>query len=206
MKHFRIDKIKILKEDFYLPGLKKELGEGQVVEHEGVSEPSEARVRVSESRDGNYLLVQSAVVDETQIDSNTSATDLAQIIVDAHNKNSNLLMLAKKEKIKAAHDVMNSEIYAKAAEIFETNDREAASAWERSWSMRANNPAEYVASGFMVIHKTSSFQTPGEPLDTTQKVSDYYTELIMERVIPFDKFKEQKVLEYLVKKAQIEAQ
>ncbi len=107
------------------------------------------------------------------------------------------------DQIKEAKTAMNAAIYAEVFNYFQTSDREAAVAWEGSWRAKAANPADYANDGLIVIHTSTSFQTLGEPLDTTQKISDHFSELMIERVQAFDKFRDSKIAEFLQTQANI---
>jgi len=105
--------------------------------------------------------------------------------------------------IEVLHDQMNNAIYAEAFTVFKTTDLHSATAYSQSWRLKKENPALYADDGLVAFRTIGSF-TLGDPLDTEQKVLDYYTALV-DLLIAFDKFRDTKIKEYLTAKAALEA-
>jgi hypothetical protein len=78
----------------------------------------------------------------------------------------------KEKQIEAAYRQMNVDVYAEMAQVFGTTNPESATAYEATWKMMAETPAEYASLGL-----TSRFDVAGlavgDALDTEQKVLDY---------------------------------
>jgi len=105
--------------------------------------------------------------------------------------------------IEAAHTYMNDAIQDAAYVLFQTRDLHAANAFAQSWKLKKENPAEYISDGILAFKLVGAF-TPGEALDTEQKILDYFTEMV-KLMITFDKFRDLKINEYLAAKAVLEA-
>ena len=133
-------------------------------------------------------------------------------------KNNFIATYEKNIQVNEAYAQMNQNIYNKVPEFFDTTDRESASTWSSSWQTKALNPQKYVNDQLIVIHTSSSFQTPGESLTVMQtapneslvdesatqaKIQQYYQELVDERLIPFDRFRDNEVKVFIATKAAI---
>lgn len=192
MQRFDIGGITVKKEDVFLPKLLKELG-------------GEEHVRFITKGNGDYV-IKSCYIDENLVDAETSARDIAMATVNNHDKSTASVTADKEIRIAEKKAEMNKDLYDAIITHFNTNDHVAASTWERSWHLKKDNAASYASEGLVSIHTSTSFPTPGTALDTTQKIQDYYGELITERVIPFDKYRDQRVAQFLSEKAAIEAE
>lgn len=107
------------------------------------------------------------------------------------------------DQIKTAYELMNASLYTTIPTYFETKDVMAALTWKESWKLKSENPARYTSKGLVVLHTSTSFQTVGEALDTSQKITDHFTELLEERVFPYDDFRDARVLEFVQARAAI---
>lgn len=208
MKLFELKPIIIKVSDFHFPTLLEELG-------------GESNVRFVETRNKGEIAIKAAYLDELLIEEDETAQDLAQSIVDAHDRVLSNAKFNKKERIAAEKDLMNQEIYGEIFTYFDTNDDVAAGAWESSWKLRKEEPQSYVHFDIRVLHTSTSFMVSGEPLTvysdaptnevvdeaaTEARIRAYYTELVEERLKPFDIFRDREVSKFLAKKAAIEAE
>lgn len=221
MKHYNVEKIMVNVGDVDLAALKKELGEGMSVEHTHDGETREATVYVSLSPDKSQYSITSGVVDETQIDGNTSARDLVQAIVDAHDKTAAMKSRYISDMVYMAQNKSNSETVAELSNYFETPDMIYSITDALCWLFKSLNVSSFRDAGLKVQHTSSSFQTVGEELtvysdaptnsviheaDTDANISLYYNELIAERAIPFIKLRDSKLDAFFQEKENIENQ
>ena len=116
--------------------------------------------------------------------------DETQAIIDARDKSEQLL------SIKTA---MDNNIFDKAAEITKGTSMESVQAFTQAFHLRSNNGAEYVADGLIVRYAWGTYGL-GDPLDTAQKIEEYYTGIMIE----LDKFREAEITTYLTARAAIE--
>lgn len=109
----------------------------------------------------------------------------------------------KKYYIRIAHTEMNEDIYAEMYSLFQTTDPISAHAFAQSWGLKKDNPAEYLPDNLVATHTVGVF-TMGDMLDTEQKIVDFYTEMT-KLLVQFDKFRDNRIKQYLQEKAEIEA-
>ena len=218
MKQYNVEKIMVSSSDVDLASLRKELGHGQVVEHADNGETKEAIAYIALSPDSSQYAITSGVVDETLIDQDTSARDLVQAIIDAHNKSASVLAETKKNRIVECRGKTNKKTTEKFPDYFETDDIYEAIGSAVLWQVRAANPSMYRQAGLKVRIATTNYDV-GDALtvysdaptntiiheaDTDANISAYYNELIQEKVIPFDLEKELNDTEYFDGKDAIE--
>lgn len=166
----------------------------------------------------NKMLISNVLLTEIDLIGKTPQ-EAAEDILSAYNSVS--IARDKEARIKLAKNVMNEAIYDEVFTYFDTSDREAANTWSTSWQLKAAYASDYINSNLSVIHTTTSFATPGESLTvfsdaptntvidqvaSENKIKAYFEELIEERVKPFDKFRDQKINDFLITKAAIETE
>ncbi len=105
--------------------------------------------------------------------------------------------------VAAAYKVMDDNINAATLSTFGTLDRDSAGAFAQSWRLKMDNASSYSGIGLVALEEIAGFSV-GDPLDTDQKVSDYYTEKV-NQLIAFDIFRDAEIMTYLAAKAAAEA-
>lgn len=93
-------------------------------------------------------------------------------------------------------NTMNYNIITKAKEITLGTTTESMQAFTAAFNLRATNPAEYVAEGLQVHYAITGYVL-GSALDTVEKVTEYYTKILIE----LDKFRNSEINNYLAAKA-----
>lgn len=100
------------------------------------------------------------------------------------------------EATKTLKLTMDQNILDKAREITLGTSSESMQAFVQAFSLRANNPEEYINDGLQVHYATAGYAL-GDPLDTEVKITDYYTKIMVE----LDKFRNAEIEAYLAAKA-----
>lgn len=80
--------------------------------------------------------------------------------------------------------------------VFKTRNRESMLAFVDSFQLRIMAPEKYASSGLLAEFNIGSFSV-GDPLDTPEKVKEYYIELLVD----LDTKRNQKIIDYLTLKA-----
>lgn len=71
-----------------------------------------------------------------------------------------------------AYALMNSEVYAEMADVFGTTNPESATAYNDTWNLMTQAPADWSSAGLSANFDRGSL-VKGDALDTAQKVQDY---------------------------------
>jgi len=100
------------------------------------------------------------------------------------------------ETLQALKITMDTNIITKAAEITLGSTPASMQAFTSAFTLRASNPAEYVADGLQVHYATVGYVL-GDALDTEVKITAYYTKILIE----LDKFRNAEIFTYLAAKA-----
>jgi len=136
--------------------------------------------RISLARDGKTQIIKSALLDETQLQEESepgagdavTAQDLAQAIYDAHDL---IAVAAQKEKeaqVAAAYAQMDADVRAEMVTVFGTTSTESATAYEKTWTLMLETPADWSGAGLTARFDRGGLSA-GDALDTDQKVTDY---------------------------------
>lgn len=122
------------------------------------------------------------------------SVDTAQKLLDAAAKD-------KRKQIEDAYASLNADVYAEMAQIFGTNNPESATAYEATWKLMKEFPADYAS-----LSLTSRFAIAGlavgDALDTEQKVLNYATAKI-EQVKTYSKNRMQRIEQFRAEREQI---
>lgn len=104
--------------------------------------------------------------------------------------------ITKNLQIAELKRVMDTNIVNKAKEVTRATSTESAQAFIQAFTLRMNNPAEYVNDGLKVFYPIDTYNLY-DSLDTEAKITDYYKKV----VIFLDKFREAEIANYLTQKA-----
>lgn len=102
-----------------------------------------------------------------------------------------------------AYKTMSDNIALAVYNLFQTTDENSANAFAQSWRIKAERGIDYAGEGLLARAAIAGFLV-GDPLDTAQKVTDYYSAMVDELVI-FDKYRDAQIGAYLAAKTAAEA-
>jgi len=136
--------------------------------------------RIVLARDGKTKVIKSALLDETQLQEESepgagdavTAQDLAQAIYDAHDYEAVAAQKQKEAQIADAHAQMDADVRAEMVAVFGTTSTESATAYEKTWALMLETPADWSGAGLTARFDRGGLST-GDALDTDQKVTDY---------------------------------
>lgn len=136
--------------------------------------------RISLARDGKTQVIKSALLDETQLQEESApgagdavtAQDLAQAIYDAHDAQAVAAQKQKEAQIAAAYAQMDADVRAEMVTVFGTTSTESATAYEKTWALMLETPADWSGAGLTARFDRGGLSI-GDALDTDQKVTDY---------------------------------
>lgn len=92
--------------------------------------------------------------------------------------------------------IMDSNIISKALEVTNTTSIESAQAFVQAFTLRMNNPEEYINDNLKVFYPIDNYNLY-DILDTELKITDYYKKVL----ILLDKFRETEITNYLTQKS-----
>jgi hypothetical protein len=115
-----------------------------------------------------------------EIDAETDAIIAAEVSTD----------LAEEKEI--LRSTMDTNIVVKAVEITGGTNLDSIQAFLQAFNLRAFSPDSYVDAGLVVFYAIDGY-TKGSALDTSEKIKDYYTKILVE----VDIFRNNEISNYL---------
>lgn len=100
------------------------------------------------------------------------------------------------QSLKNLKTTMDNAIIQKSFEMTGASSIESSQAFMQAFQVRVANASKYINDGLVAFYATTSFQK-FDALDTEQKIVEYYSEILVE----MDKFRNQKIQEYLQAKS-----